>query len=162
MVEREYYYGLPATRIPSKVDSGETILLAVGHRVKYLVNSHASIGFYKDADGVWLDDIHSDQSGQGKQIARELRLELGSGKNVSACIIEEETLKKLKEFGYSDRVWDGEEICEITNKEELSQLKIVRVLQGAGFVTDKIIVSRGDSRTEPDMVEMNVMYYGHT
>lgn len=84
-------------------------------------------------------NVYPPDKGIGKALVTELVKQLGPGQQVTAYVVEPDTIQRVLEAG-----WAQEAITHplsVEKSEDLQTLKIVRLMQGGGMITTKCVVS---------------------
>jgi len=90
-----------------------------------------------------VDEMGSNQPGQGKELIRKLISTLGHNQYVHfAGIIERETLKTLSQQGSLDHVEQTGKTLEIKNPAVFKSLKVTNTLVGGGIKIEKVRIKK--------------------
>lgn len=153
----------PTSKVASSVRPGEYLEYDFWGSIHYLGGDSAWLEFEREGTDIWyIASLDSKKAGEGKRMVRELVNILGSGQPISASVIEETTIDTLLELDeVKARVIDERQTIVIADKDTLHQLKVVRVLEGGGIITDRLEVAP-PSPNDDSGLKLEVRYWGHT
>lgn len=106
-----------------------------------------------------ITDIKSKKKGEGKRLVKAFVDKVGLGQRVlGQAIIEPETRKALNDAGLLYDVVVERKPIEISDRELLKKLKIIKVFEGGGVKVEKlVIIPQEDGQIDNYFVNISVL-----